>query len=83
MAGLIACVLQYLMVQAYRFAPANTVAVFEYVAIVYVAIISYIVFAEVPTWNLTFAAALLVGGGLFIVWDEARQQRRLAEEVGE
>ena len=83
LAGANACLLQYLMVQAYRYAVATTIAAFEYLAIIYTAIISYIVFAEIPTWHLAVAAALLAGGGLFIVWDEARRQRKEVAEPGD
>ncbi len=79
--GLLAGITQYLMMQAYRFAAANTVITFDYMGVLYIAIVSYLVFAEVPSWNLMAGAALLIGSGIFIIYDEARQFRRMAGET--
>ena len=60
-----------------RCAAANTSIVFDYLAIVYVAIASYIALAQVPSLNTVAGAVLWVGGGLFIVWDETRLQKQV------
>ncbi|MEM7123419.1 MAG: DMT family transporter [Pseudomonadota bacterium] len=78
--GLLAGITQYLMMQAYRFAAANTVITFDYMGVLYIAIISYLVFAEIPSWNLIAGAVLLIASGIFIVYDEARQLKRMAGE---
>ena len=80
--GLLAGATQYLLIEAYRYAAANTVVVFDYMTILYIAIVSYIVFVEIPSWNLIAGAVLLIGGGLFIVWDESRQQKTSDDERG-
>jgi drug/metabolite transporter (DMT)-like permease len=81
--GVLAGVTQYLLVQAYRHAAANTVITFDYLSVIYVAIVGYLLFAEIPTWHVVLGAMLLIASGLYVVFDEARQQRRLAGELGE
>lgn len=80
--GLLAGIGQYFFVQAYRYAAANTVITFDYMSVIYVGIIGYIAFAEVPTWNLLIGVVLLSASGVYVVLDETRQQRRLADELG-
>ena len=80
--GLLAAGAQYCLVQAYRFAAANTVIVFDYMGIIYIAVVSYAVFAEVPSWQLIIGATVLIASGLFVVYDETRQLKRMAGETG-
>ncbi len=79
--GLLAACAQYCLVQAYRYAAANTVIIFDYMGIIYIAIISYVVFREVPSRELITGAAVLIGSGLFVVYDETRQFKRKAGET--
>jgi len=65
--GAIACLAQFLLAQAYRHARAATVAPFDYVALVYIVIIGYLLFGEVPGWQVMAGAAVLVVSGLIIV----------------
>ena len=80
--GLMAGIAQYLVVQAYRYAAANTIITFDYIGVLYVAFVSYLVFAEIPSLNLVEGAALLAASGIFITFDEARLRRKLTEELG-
>jgi len=66
-----------------RWEAANTVITFDYLSVIYVAIVGYLLFAEIPTWHVVLGAMLLIASGLYVVFDEARQQRRLAGELGE
>ncbi len=72
--GLLEFIIMYFIVQAYRYAAANTVISFDYISVFYVIIAGFIVFAEVPNWNLLAGVALLVISGLTIVVDEARRK---------
>ena len=79
--GVLAGITQYLLIQAYRYAAANTIIAFDYIGVIYIAIVSYLVFAEVPSVNLMSGAVLLIASGMFIVYDETRQHRRLEREL--
>ncbi|MEY1557407.1 DMT family transporter [Yoonia sp. R2331] len=62
----------FLISQAYRVAEAAFVAPFEYLAMPLAILWGYVVFSEVPD-RLTFVGAgLIIGGGLFTLWREAR-----------
>jgi drug/metabolite transporter (DMT)-like permease len=82
MVGFLAGITQYLLIQAYRYGVANTIITFDYMGIIYIGIVAYLAFAEIPGWNLLAGAVLLVGSGLYIVYDEARQHQRRTEELG-
>ena len=79
--GLLASVAHYFMVQAYRYATAHTIITFDYVSVLYVVIIGYTLFAQVPRWNMVFGLILLVSCGVFIIIDEARQHIRSPDEL--
>lgn len=63
--GLIASAGMILLSQAYRLAPANRVATFEYTAILWTPLWGFIFFAEIPRHTTVIGAALIVGAGLF------------------
>ena len=74
--GLLASVAHYLMVQAYRYATAHTIVTFDYVSVLYVVAVGYLLLSVVPAANMLFGLILLVACGLFVVYDEARQRKR-------
>ena len=45
-------------------------APFDYASLIFAAIIGYFIFAEVPTLNMVAGAALVVLGGVLIIWRE-------------
>lgn len=63
--GLIASAGMILLSQAYRLAPANRVAIFEYSAILWTPLWGFVFFAEIPRHTTAIGAALIVGAGLF------------------
>jgi len=58
--GVIAAVAIWCLTQAYRIAEANVIAPFEYSSIIWVVLLAYLIWDEVPK-------LLTVGGGLQIV----------------
>lgn len=62
--GIIASAGTILLTQAYRLAPANRVAAFEYTGILWAPMWGYVVFAEVPHAATWLGGALIVGAGL-------------------
>ena len=59
--GVIAAVGMMLLSQAYRLAPANRVATFEYTGILWTPLWGFLFFAEVPQATTVIGAALIVG----------------------
>jgi len=62
--GVIAAVGMMLLSQAYRLAPANRIATFEYTGIVWTPLWGFLFFAEIPQAATVAGAALIVGAGL-------------------
>ena len=81
--GLVEFVITYLLLQAYRYATANTIVSFDYVSVFYVILAGFLVFSEVPTWNLLFGVVLLIASGAVIVVDEVRRKKPRDAESGE
>lgn len=65
----------FLIAQAYRVAEAGLVAPFEYVALPMAVVWGLVVFAEVPDGWAVVGMVLIGGGGLLLVWREARAAR--------
>lgn len=74
--GFIASAGMLLLSQAYRLAPANIVATFEYTGILWAPLWGFLFFAEVPHASTMLGGALIVGAGLFAL--NARQRPRVA-----
>ena len=70
--GVLGGVAQILMTRAYVLAPASLVAPFDYTAMVYAAIIGYLIFDDRIEPIVMFGAALVIGSGLFIFYREHR-----------
>ena len=70
--GVIGGVAQILMTRAYVLAPASLVAPFDYTAMVYAAIIGYLIFDDRIEPIVMAGAALVIGSGLFIFYREQR-----------
>ncbi len=70
--GVTAMAAQALTTQAYAHAPTGIVAPFDYVALIYISLISWLVFGQPPDWLTAAGALLLVASGL-IVLREARR----------
>ncbi len=64
--GLIAAVGIYCLTQAYRLAPAGTVAPFEYVMIGWAVLWGYVFWGDVPGRLTALGVAMTVGAGLYV-----------------
>lgn len=73
--GLSTGTLYLLLTAAYRIAPTSYVAPFEYVAMFWAVLASYIVFGDVPTLQALVGMALVAGSGLFMFLFETRAAR--------
>ncbi len=76
MLGLIGSMGHYLVIVAYRNAPAAVIAPQEYMALVWGAIIGWIIWSEVPSGWTWLGAAIVAGAGGFIALRETRAAAR-------
>jgi drug/metabolite transporter (DMT)-like permease len=63
---------QYWITDAFRRAPPGVVAPFEYSAILWGFAIDWIFWSATPTSTLLVGAAVVIGSGLYVIWDERR-----------
>ncbi len=62
----------WLLVHAYRFAPAPTLAPFVYTGLLWMIILGYLIFGDVPDlWTLA-GGAVIVGSGLYLLYRESQ-----------
>lgn len=69
-AGLIGGVAQIMVTSSYRFGTASMLAPFDYSSMIFASIIGWLVFSEVPTPAILLGAALVIAGGVLIIWRE-------------
>lgn len=65
---------QYLIVESYRLAELSLIMPFRYVSLLFAALAGYLVWAEVPTWNVATGALIICCSGLFILQRERKRR---------
>lgn len=76
--GLNAAVIGYCLSQAYRIADAATVAPFEYVGLPLAVFWGFVVFGDLPVWEVWLGIAMILGAGLFVFLRERQKARVVA-----
>ncbi|MEL6768037.1 MAG: DMT family transporter [Pseudomonadota bacterium] len=76
--GVAAGFIGYTLSQAYRSAPAATVAPFEYVLVPLSLFWGFAIFGELPGTAATIGSALITGAGLYVFMREGKRGRALA-----
>ncbi len=61
---------QFCTVRAFRTAPVGVVAPFQYVELLWAALIGYAFWSEVPAANVWAGASIVVASGLYVIWRE-------------
>lgn len=69
-AGLVGGVAQILVTSSYRFGAASMLAPFDYSSMIFAILIGWLVFAELPTLIMLIGSALVIAGGILILWRE-------------
>ena len=59
-----------LLTESYRYAPASTLAPFDYTSMVWALMLGYAFFGEVPTVMIVVGSAIIAAAGLFVIWRE-------------
>src|SRR3546814_17211231 len=67
MIGVVSGGAQMMMTLGYRFAPAAIVAPFDYSALVWAALLGFVLWGDVPTAWVVGGAAIVIGSGLYIL----------------
>jgi drug/metabolite transporter (DMT)-like permease len=65
--GLIAAIAMTLLTNAYKTAPTNVVAPFEYTGLLWLPLWGFVLFAEVPLWTTALGALLIVTSGITVL----------------
>jgi len=66
----------YLISQAYRVAPAATVAPFEYVSLIMAIVYGFLLFSELPDLFTWLGIIMITGSGLFVFWREQKFKKQ-------
>ncbi len=72
--GFIAATGHFCLAQAYRLAPASTVAPFEYSYFIWAAILGFLVWGEIPTVTTIIGVVVVTLSGLYILRREVKQR---------
>jgi drug/metabolite transporter (DMT)-like permease len=65
-----------------RFAPAAVVVPYQYTLIVWAVILGYIVFQDIPAWNVFAGSAIIIAAGIYIFMREQARAREKAAGGG-
>jgi S-adenosylmethionine uptake transporter len=70
--GFAGFILWLMLTQAYARAPAQSLAVAEYSALVWSALLGYVFFSEIPRWQVWIGALVIVAAVMLSAWDGRR-----------
>ena len=70
--GFAGFLLWLLLTQAYARAPAQSLAVAEYSALIWSALLGYFFFSEIPRWQVWIGALVIVAAVMLSAWDGRR-----------
>ena len=73
--GIVSMVCMLCITKAITIAPASVLAPFQYLSIVWAALLGWIVWGDVPSQALVAGCAVIVASGLFVVRHEGRAAR--------
>jgi drug/metabolite transporter (DMT)-like permease len=59
-----------LLTESYRYAPASTLAPFDYTSMIWALMLGYAFFGELPTVMIVVGSAIIAAAGLFVIWRE-------------
>ncbi|SFZ82833.1 EamA-like transporter family protein [Devosia enhydra] len=75
LAGVAGGVGQILLTESFRHADMSVVAPFDYSSLLISIAIGYVIFGDVPTWQMLLGGMVVVGSGLFLIFREHRSSR--------
>ncbi|MCA0871777.1 DMT family transporter [Seohaeicola saemankumensis] len=75
--GFNSAIIGYCLGQAYRLADAATVAPFEYAGLPLAVFWGWLIWSDLPDWEVWIGMALIMGAGLFVFLREQQKARRV------
>jgi len=75
--GVVAGSAQFALFEGMRQAPVSVLAPFEYTSLVWAFLLGHLIWADIPTPNVVFGAAMILAAGLIIIVSE-KLRRRIA-----
>jgi drug/metabolite transporter (DMT)-like permease len=63
---------QWGITEAFKRAPASSMAPLEYSGLAWVIVIDFVVWSAIPTWQTLLGAAVIIGSGIYLLRHEAR-----------
>ena len=79
MTGILGGLSHIVLTESYRYAPTSLMAPFDYTAMIWAFLIGYFVFGELPSAFVYAGSAVVVACGLFVLWREGVNRRRVLE----
>jgi len=76
--GINSAIVGYCLSQAYRLSDAATIAPFEYVGLPLAVFWGWLLWSDLPDWEVWTGMALIMGAGLFVFLREQQKARRMA-----
>ncbi len=76
--GLNSAIIGYALSQAYRLSDAATVAPFEYIGLPLAVFWGWLIWAELPDWEVWIGMTLIIASSLFVFLREQQKSRRIA-----
>ena len=80
--GLNVAFIGYCLSQAYRLADAATVAPFEYIGLPLAVFWGFVIFGDLPAWEVWVGIALILASGLFVFLRERQKALRVTRAQG-
>jgi drug/metabolite transporter (DMT)-like permease len=73
---------QYWWTRAIHMAPTGAVVPFNYLNLVWAAMLGFAIWGDVPTIGLVIGSAIVVASGLFLLWHETRKAKKSPPAAG-
>ncbi|MGY8995927.1 MAG: DMT family transporter [Alphaproteobacteria bacterium] len=75
--GLITGLANFFMIQAFRLAPAPTVAPFEYSAVLWAVLLGLLIWGDIPSWSVIGGASVIVASGIYLMRREGMTRGKI------
>ena len=80
--GIVSATGHLCLAQAYRVAPASTVAPFEYLSLVWAVLFGWFIWGELPGASIVVGVAIVIGSGLYILRRETAARTTSTQQPG-
>ena len=69
----------WFLIKAHETAPAPALAPFLYTQLIWMVLLGYLTFGDLPSWSTLIGAAIIVSSGIYLFYRERQAARRAAE----